>query len=303
MLHKLETLATGQPSLPLAAAGWVWRGLPLSLKRAAYRTAMYSACALVPRRPSTVVLILSYGRTGSHLLRSYLNSLPGVGLNNEVLNVASTEGVRMRWITKRAVLRHLRVSVATSGPAVGGCKLIVQQLRDFSIQFDDIRRLFPEAKWLVSYRESLADQFVSQLVAMKTGVWLQKKSRQNGSPPIQFDVAQFKHFCAQTRAELHVLASYEWLARRALAVKYEALCKDPNGIFREAICPFIGIPPAPVSTDLVKQNTRPWEQTIENAAQVRGFFEEVTNSDSYRLADSFVEPLFAAGLLRDPESA
>jgi hypothetical protein len=300
MLHQLESLAEGPPGAARSALLGLWRGLPLSLKRAAYRTAMYSSYACIQRPPHSIVLILSTGRTGSHLLRSYLNSLPGVGLNNEVLNAATTEGVRGRWISRRAVLRHLRLSVATSGPAVGGCKLIFEQLRDRGLALEDLQRLFPAARWLISYRESLADQYLSQLVAVKTQLWIQRDVNPKQGVRIRLDADRFQQFCAQTRDDLRHVASHEWISRNALAVKYEDLSRGPSALFCKAICPFLGIPTAPVSTDLVKQNERPLEQTIENAEELGDFLEEMKTSESYRLADSFVKPLFVGGALHEP---
>jgi len=183
------------------------RSLKILLLRQLHGGRTWFQYSIAHRRPRRIVFILCpWPRTGSNLLRTYLSSFPGGELRGEVLSRDEIQGIRWSYITRQAALRHLRVSVMTSGPQLGGCKLIV-------------------------------------------------------------------------------------------LIAYEDLCRDPNAIVRSRICPLLGLPPTPVSTNLVKQDARPLQQVIENYSDVESFLQSAKRDESDRLTPAFMAEQFAGSSL------
>lgn len=217
--------------------------------------------------PERVCFILTVGRTGSNLLRSYLNSCEGVRLGPEVLNPGMREGVRWQRISKHAVLRHLERSVRDSGPVVGGCKLMMYQLRHHGIGFDDLRARFPKARFLLLYRASLIDQFISLLRAQKAATWSQKRESSEVDR-FPLDLGEFRTYARNIHQRYREMMAAPWVCDRSLLVEYESLAADPEGVFRSAIGPFLSIETAVVTTDLVKQNRQAREDLISNHDEI-----------------------------------
>ncbi len=261
---------------------------------------MWSRYVFLQSHPDAVLFILCpWPRTGSNLLLTYLNSLPDVGLRWEVLNHLEKHGIRSQYIGLQSVLRHLKVSVATSGPAVGGCKLMMDQLRHFGIGFDHLQELFPQARFVILYRESLIGQYISWQLGAKTGVWMVEKGKSDApsnhhqSLKIHFDIAHFQSFVTEVRKRFSEIAADPWVARQGVLIRYEDLSREPDKVIRTAICPAIGLPQAPVSTRLVKQNTRDPQQVIENYGEVESFLRAASMDDSCQLTPDYIQQLFS----------
>jgi LPS sulfotransferase NodH len=123
------------------------------------------------RRVAAPVFIVAAPRSGSGLLLSYLNSIPGVGLCPEILHPRMYYGVRSGFISKRSVFRHIVHSVHYGTEPVRGAKFLSTQLERHRLEIPDLRGLFPAPRFIVLYRESLLEQHVSLKTAERTGVW------------------------------------------------------------------------------------------------------------------------------------
>ena len=275
------------------------RSLKMMLLRSLHGFRMRCQYLFDRRRPDSIVFILCpWPRTGSNLLRTYLSSHPSAELRGEVLSRDEVQGIRWRYVTQQVALRHLRVSVMTSGRQVGGCKLMMYQLRHFGIGLNDLRDLFSDAKFLILYRESLVEQYVSWQLGMKTGVWIQdanaKPSRKVGASSVQirFDIDQFNWFADDVRKNCRAIAADMWVTDNSVLVAYEDLCRNPNEVIHSRICPFLGLTPAPVSTDLVKQNPRDIQQIVENYADVESFLQSAKRDNADRLTPTYMQGLF-----------
>ena len=113
------------------------------------------------------VFVLAARRTGSNLLLSYLNSVPGVSFALEILNESTYYGIRSQFVSKNAVLRHVAYSLNACENKVCGTKILKTQLETHRIGMDDLTRCFPNARFIILYRKSLVDQFVSLKIAEK----------------------------------------------------------------------------------------------------------------------------------------
>jgi len=124
------------------------------------------------RKNKRAFFMLSTPRTGSHMLVDYLNSIPGVSFSGEVLQPLMPEGLPLG--PPAAALRHIAYSLNNCRQTVCGVKLHGEHLAAHGLRVDDLRRHFPLARYIVLYRRSLADQYLSLLIAMSTGRWTYK---------------------------------------------------------------------------------------------------------------------------------
>ena len=219
------------------------------------------------------IFILTTRRTGSNLLLEYLNSVPGVSFAPEILNQSMFYGVRGRFITKRAVLRHIRHSVNACAQSLCGAKLIRIHLEKHRITPEDLRRLYPNARFIILYRRSLLEQFVSLRMAEASDRW---QSTQMFEKPTQVkvDVLELKEFCRNTRQFYEGLWQRQWLKERAVYLSYEELALDAQSTFNERIFPFLGLAPSKVVSHLRKQNTQQLNKAVLNYQDIEPLVNE-----------------------------
>ena len=210
--------------------------------------------------------ILTTRRTGSNLLLDYLNSVPGVSFAPEILNESMYYGLPSRGVPKKAALRHIRHSVNASPQRVCGAKFVAVHLRKHMITPEDLLELYPQARFIVLYRRSLLEQWVSLKIAEKTDVWQWTK---NFKPPLHIRVEpeEFKEYCRSAKAFYASLLRYRFYGRWTV-LSYEDLVEDPQGVFNDSLFPFLGCARARVHSRMVKQNTRALRAVIENYEEI-----------------------------------
>lgn len=213
---------------------------------------------------SKSVIILCSPRTGSTLLSSYLNSLKAFRSYGEVLNpqIYPFFGKITNFPYKRFLaLLKIRFILSQGNSSV---KLIFSQLEKLGIDLGDLQTSFPSARFLIIYRKSLLDCYISSLRAQETREWSSKSN--NVEPPnatFQIDKDAFLNFCHQVKSA-YLKCNSESLLTRSLVIEYEELAADPQNLFAREICPFLDVSYVPVKSRLRKQIQTPLSQLIEN---------------------------------------
>jgi len=110
---------------------------------------------LEKRKPSRGFFILCEHRTGSNLLISYLNSVPGISFDGEILSRHHAYGLRRWWISKKVVFRHIRHSLNYRPQEVRGAKIFFVHLHELGLSLHDLLKEFPEIRWFVLYRKNI----------------------------------------------------------------------------------------------------------------------------------------------------
>ncbi len=211
--------------------------------------------------------MLATRRSGSNLLLDCLNSVPGVSFGSEVLHDRMYYGVRRRWISKRAVLRHIAYSLNDCKERICGCKIIMLRMQWHRLTVSDLVEAFPNARFIILYRKSLIDQFVSLRIAEVTGEWVGNGKAQ--SPPrVHVDLESLKVWAQSVRDFYAELLRSPGIRGRSVVISYEELTADLQKTFDQALFPFLQLPPSPVATQLKKQNTRPLSETVENYGEI-----------------------------------
>ncbi len=225
---------------------------------------------LRPHRPFQPVFVIATCRSGSNLLLSYLNQQPEVAMLSEVLCSQLPYGPRRDRLPAAQAIQHIRYCLQGERDAVRGCKLMLHQLADCQLLLDDLQREFPAAKFIVLYRQALAEQFVSLKVAEATRQFTLGLGESARRTEIVINPAELRGYCDDVRRRYHDAVSQRWLAERAVLLSYEELVANPAGWLKQEICPLLGVPFHAPQTRLLKQNTRPLAEQILNYREVAG---------------------------------
>jgi LPS sulfotransferase NodH len=222
-----------------------------------------------PQASYRPLFVVATQRSGSNLLVDYLNRLSGVQCLEEILCRTSPEGLPRWQATTRRALAHIRLSLATLPGAVRGCKLMLNQLEDCRLDMERLNAAFPEARYIILYRESLAEQFLSLESAKASNQWKLMGKEERKLVHIRVDPQKLQTFCQKTLEMYRRVLEHDWLRQRGVLLSYEQLINAPEHCLRESICPLLDVDAAaPLSTALRKQNTLSCAERVVNYDQV-----------------------------------
>lgn len=218
--------------------------------------------------PVTPFCVLGEARTGTNLLADLLRSHPDVSVAGEILNPYDPQGIRL-WLRSRgAVLRHIRRSLRALEGKCRGAQIHVYHFRLHGIPLETVCKKLPELLFLVIYRRSLAEQFVSWKLAKESRHWVGTSLKAVHKSTCVVDPLEFKRWCEAVRDRYAEVAACGSLWQRAISLAYEDLCENRDLIMSNKVFPFLGLQPVPVHTKLRKQNPRPLQECVANYAEV-----------------------------------
>ena len=219
--------------------------------------AAFSVSAADPR-----FVIVTTGRAGSELLVSLLNSHPKIICDSEILSVP-------RAFPRRVVLR--RSAVARTRGCAYGFKLVAEHARLQSPHDrEGFLQSFPERGFRVIAveRRDLLEQVVSSVRGIETRHHHREGDRDEFRPmrmdPVSVlcSLAWFEdavNFVRSALADVPVLT---------LVYEDDLLEAEQQQRTADRVCTYLGLPPAPVKTDLVKIAPRSAADQIENFDEV-----------------------------------
>src|SRR5262245_56925158 len=150
-------------------------------------------------RPYQPLFVIAMQRSGSNLLMSYLRQLEGVQTRGEVLLYGHTEGPLWERMTPKAVIAHIRRSLHLLASPIRACKLMLFQLTQYAMTLSTLDAAFPQARYIVLYRQSLAQQFVSKRLAQATTQYMLRPGDQPKQTRITIDPHELRRYCDDTR--------------------------------------------------------------------------------------------------------
>lgn len=242
--------------------------LGLEWQRIQYQLHLQVQWWIRPQAPYQPVFVLASHRSGSNLLIDYLNRLPGVQSHSEILCRVFPNGPSKRQAGRRWTVRHIRRSLHLLTAPTRGCKLMLDQLVMSHLKLDELQAAFSNAKYIVLYRESLAEQFVSKETAFATNQWTLSTGEQRKQARVYVNPARLRAYCESLQQSYRDVLGHSWLRERAVLLSYEQLTADPRQRLRNEICPLLGVPPAEPESILIKQNTQPLAQRVQNYHEV-----------------------------------
>ena len=216
-------------------------------KRSAHRAKIFLKYCFSKKMDNPIFLITTR-RSGSNFLLGLLNSVPGVSFASEVLHPDMFYGIRRSLITRNSVLRHIAHSVNACKGRVRGAKLLFIHMRDHRLGLEDLQKRFPRARFILLYRRSMLEQYLSLKIAEATGLWQVTGDTSSSSVSLRIDAEELKRFCLKTKVGYEKLLQNAWLAKQPLILDYETLSADPQGVFDKIVFPWLGLPSSPVSS-------------------------------------------------------
>ncbi len=209
------------------------------------------------------VFVISERRTGSSLLLSYLSSIPDVSSAGEV--------IRKLWTLSRSgVLHHIQYSINNCKHKLCFAKLFQSDLEARKVDLKDIKNHIPNARFVILYRRSLLDQFLSFRIAEMTNHY--RWNEDFKLPPfIHVSKSELLEFCEETKNHYKQMLSHDWLKDCSIIVDYENLVSNPQKVFDKTIFPFLGLTSCSVSTEMCKQNTKKPEELVANYEEIKPF--------------------------------
>ncbi|MDJ0795949.1 MAG: hypothetical protein QNJ51_03790 [Calothrix sp. MO_167.B12] len=209
------------------------------------------------------VIILCAPRTGSTLISSYLDSLNEFKSYGEVLNpelYPFIEKLNKLPFKRNLSLLKIKFILADNNASV---KLIFSQCEKLGVNVNDLEKNFPFVKFVIIYRSSLIDSYISYQRAKKTNEWFTTKNTNSQKLSFRIDKDDFLNYCRRTK-KLYYRCNSEALLNRSMVVEYQKLSTEPQKLFQEEICPFLDITYTPVKSSLRKQIVTPLSELIEN---------------------------------------
>jgi LPS sulfotransferase NodH len=214
------------------------------------------------------LFVICEARTGSTLLCDCLNSHPMVCSAFEILNQGQIFALRFARSPEDIHYYLDTLWKAMPGHLRSG-KIHCSHFDELGIGPRDLGRWFPRARFLVLYRVSLLDQFVSLKLAQTTGRWIATCPGDETRHSITIDLDELSEFAVTTSRRYTEIVHHPALGGRHKIISYESLVADTQGVFNDTIWPFVGIPPVTVTTMLRKQNRLSLETCVTNLKEVR----------------------------------
>lgn len=242
-----------------------WR---IALRRFRHRLKLSYAWHLRHHDTYQPLFVLATARSGSTLLVDYLRSMAGIQTQGEVLHPQLPIGLRPEECSPKTARRHIQRSLQALRAPIRGCKLMLYHLEQCGLTVEDLQTTFPRAKYVIIYRESLVEQYLSDRAAVTTGQWTVRRGSTPKQAQVQVDLSGLRSFSYCTRRHYDELFTHHWLRDHAALISYEQLVADPNSCFAKHICPLLSLPALEPRTELVKQNSRPLAQRISNFNEV-----------------------------------
>ncbi|HEY3968501.1 MAG TPA: hypothetical protein VGM05_28390 [Planctomycetaceae bacterium] len=150
------------------------------------------------------------------------------------------------------------------------------------VTLDDLRQWFPTAVYLIVYRGSLLEQYVSFQVAKATHKWVGLDKRDQFQDRIHVDADDFMRFCSAERDKYSKILSYKWIHSCSRIVRYEDLASRPQAVFDADVFSLLGLPSTPIVTNMVKQIDRKMPDVIENYDELQKIISNET-THAYQL--------------------
>lgn len=217
------------------------------------------------------IIVLGFARTGSSLLLSYLDNLLehsnnyGEVINPEMYPVLKKISKLPFSFKKYIALFKIQNALREEGLV----KLLINHLERFEITPNDLHTHFPLAKFIIIYRSSLIDCYISLLRARKTKEWSSLKENDNPKS-IHFFVEQeqFLNFCTQVKKKYFEYNLHP-LLEHSIIIGYNQIVAQPQETFKTIICPFLNINYQRVKTSHKKQITEPVSNLITNYEEIK----------------------------------
>ena len=240
--------------------------LSFDVERLKVRGRMLGRWWLKRHRSFQPFFVIATCRSGSNLLLSYLRCHKLTVLS-EVLCSQSPYGPARDELSPEQAIRHLRLVFQAREGATRGCKLMLYQLKNCHLSLERLDAEFPGAKYIVLYRENLAEQYVSHLKSLATQQFALRAGEEKRNTQVHVDRQALAAYCEEIRAGYEQVLRHAELRERSVLLSYEELVRDTDRWLGE-IASLLGVEAASAHTRLLKQNDQPLSASVSNYGEV-----------------------------------
>jgi LPS sulfotransferase NodH len=228
-------------------------------------------------------ILLSVARSGSNLLRDYLNQHDSISCFGEVFKkpflkekdwqfFASMDANMERLHTEdlvsfwKVVLRNTN----RDRPVIGA------KLFYYHREGDEIWKYLAASRTPIIHliREELIDSYLSLKLAEASGVWTQPKNQAQEAAyerPMSIDLADFEKYCVRTQRWIRQARDL-FKENPFLEISYSALINDRDKVMA-AVYSFLDLPEQPTSARLARQRSHNREELIVNWQEAAQFID------------------------------
>ncbi|MBX7138567.1 MAG: sulfotransferase domain-containing protein [Oligoflexia bacterium] len=146
------------------------------------------------------------------------------------------------------------------------------QLTMLGISLPQLSGCFPNARYMVLYREDLLQQYLSWKCASHLWLWYMRRGKcyrqtPDQLPPLQISLSELTSFCQEHLHFYRNLQAWEKIGGRVIWCRYEDLVEDPQLVCNR-LFEFLGFSAVHVSTQLIKMINRKPREMISNFEEV-----------------------------------
>lgn len=229
-------------------------------------------------------MLMSYPRCGTHMLVSALNAHPDLTCYGEVFNPATPGGshvfesvpqvLEKSWPTAKTGFA-VHASIDRMGHPLG--------MLDSMFGYKDFWKHIPDfTPTILLTRRNMLARYVSQLTAMKTGIWNSNDpaKQHNVYASVYVNINDFLQDMKYVQDCWDNAAAY---FKYAISVVYEDLVEDFDGTMRK-IQDYLQVPYVQLAPETLKISVT-LEESVENYVQVRAWCRR-TGHERFLLEDS-----------------
>jgi hypothetical protein len=206
-------------------------------------------------------------------LGDYLNSVPGVAIANEILSPVLPCGIPPRRGSKSKALKHVAHWLQALTAPRAGAKFLLEHLMIHDVRPEDLRSRFAGSVFLIIYRSSLLEQYVSFQIGRLTNQWVGRAGSRPFEGKILVEPERFLAFCRKHHERYLAVLESPGLTASARLLRYEDLAAAPQEVFDREVFPLLGLASFPIATSMVKQVTRSMPDVVENYDDLRELIE------------------------------
>ena len=173
--------------------------------------------------------------------------------------------------SKSVCLSYISQCLLALDSNICAVKFQYEHLQLGGISPSDLHEAFPNAKFVVLYRRSLAHQLVSDVMRHATGEagWRANHKHRESRQMLRLSAAKIRSYFEAVRAINEEWLELPFLADHGTVVCYEDLCNNPQDAFERAIFPLLALAPVTVTNNrFQKQTNRSIEDIVENYEEV-----------------------------------
>lgn len=172
------------------------------------------------------------------------------------------------------MISHIKRSLKALEGKCRGAQTHIYHFELHGISLSYLLDRFPQLRFLVLYRQNLAEQYVSWKLAKESGRWVGVDECAIHKNKCVVLPEEFLQWCHRVRHRYEQLLECPGLWERAIVLSYESLSQNCEIVMATKVFPFLDVNPMPVSPRLRKQNPRPLSESVVNYSEVREVLEK-----------------------------